>query len=288
MPHYFAYGSNLDVADLETWAAERGFPSPAPRVIDRAFWPDHALLFDYHSNTRGGGALNVAPSRGHCVPGVLFEVADLAALDAKEGVDVGRYERVACTCLLPDGRVFPDALSYRVTPAWRAGRHVPPTPSYEAIVRRGLEAHAVPARPFEHAVANLDVPPFPDAVFVYGTLKRGHCRAGTLERAEPLEVSAGRVAGELVDLGAYPGLTLGAGWVRGELWRFRRLNALLEELDAIEDFEGWDALERSMYRRVVLPVERDDGRRELAWTYLYQGERERDAPRIADGSWRGA
>ena len=26
MPHYFAYGSNLDVADLETWAAERGFP----------------------------------------------------------------------------------------------------------------------------------------------------------------------------------------------------------------------------------------------------------------------
>ena len=78
-----------------------------------------------------------------------------------------------------------------------------------------------------------------NAVFVYGTLKRGECRESCWPRA-PLRVEAAATKGQLYDLGPYPALCPGAGTVAGEVWTFapRDMPATRAALDEIEDHYG--------------------------------------------------
>lgn len=279
---YFGYGSNLDLADLNRWCAAQNMRPGRYEPAGAAFLPDHALAFHYFSQPRGGGALDVTPALGRAVPGVLFDIdADArAVLDRKEGAGV-RYEARQVHVVRSDGTVE-RALTYGVMAPYREGRFIAPTADYTAIVRRGLASFGLPGEPLE-AAATGAVAPFPEAIFVYGTLKTGHCRAGLLGETEHEPAT---VVGELIDLGAYPGLRRGTDVVRGELHRPRvePMEALLARLDPVEDFEGWDALEGSMYHRTIVRAETRGGPR-LAWTYLYRGLEPR--PRVAGGLWRG-
>ncbi|MAQ13178.1 MAG: hypothetical protein CMN30_00055 [Sandaracinus sp.] len=289
---YFGYGSNLDLEDLRRYCARRDLALGRFEAVGPAWLPDHALAFHYYSHGRGGGALDVVPARGSAVPGVLFEVDEGArrVLDLKEGAG-SRYEVREVTVLREDGSAE-RAFTYMVLPEFREGRHVEPTTEYVSIVRRGLEAHGMPSEPLDDAAANRRPRPLPDEIFVYGTLKRGHCRAHLL--GETLAEEA-EIAGELVDLGAYPGLRLAGpgvqpGVVHGELHRTRLLHEggdlaeLLQHLDEVEDFLGWDLLDGSMYHRALVRARAASGTR-LAWTYVYRGTEPR--PVIEDGVWRG-
>ncbi|WP_153558632.1 gamma-glutamylcyclotransferase family protein [Roseimaritima sediminicola] len=108
-------------------------------------------------------------------------------------------------------------------------------------------------------------------VFVYGTLKRGQCRQRCWPR-EPVAVETGFIRGGLLDLGAYPGLLPGEGWVRGELWEFEEedLPETLRVLDAIEGYAAGDP--DNLYGREVVPVyavpEEGEPTAE-AYTYFY-------------------
>src|SRR5271168_2880219 len=84
---YFAYGSNLDNTDWAAWCTRNGFDPGCIQAIGPAVLPDVELVFDYHSQGRCGGVLNLRPRLGQCVDGMLFEVSDEGneALDAKEG-----------------------------------------------------------------------------------------------------------------------------------------------------------------------------------------------------------
>lgn len=277
---YFGYGSNLDRVDLRRWCADERMPLGRYEPAGVAFLPDHALAFHYFSRPRGGGALDVTPTFGRAVPGMLFEVDDdaRAVLDRKEGLGV-RYERREVAVLRADGEVE-RAFTYGVMEPFREGRFIAPTSEYAAIVRRGLADFGLPSAPLEAAAAG-EVAGFPPRVFVYGTLKRGHCRQHLLG---PTDHVPATIMGELVDLGAYPGLRSGDGVVHGELHRPAEMSALLARLDPVEDFEGWDQVERSMYHRAIVRAQTASGV-ELAWTYVYRGREAR--PRIVDGTWRG-
>ncbi len=279
---YFGYGSNLDLADLRRWCAEVGVPLGRYEPAGAAFLPDHGLAFHYYSRPRAGGALDVAPALGRAVPGMLFDVDHeaRAVLDRKEGLGI-RYERREVTVLRDDGSVE-RAFTYGVMEPYREKRLIAPTPEYAAIVRRGLADFGLSSAPLEAAAVGR-VSAFPEGVFVYGTLKRGHCREHLLGATEH---ESATIAGELIDLGAYPGLRAGEGVVRGELHRpgADGMSALLARLDPVEDFEGWEGVERSMYHRAIVRAETERGPT-LAWTYLYRGVEPR--PTIADGVWRG-
>ena len=136
MERYFAYGSNLNLRDLELWCQRLGRP-PALMVKAGvpAYLPDHEVVFDYLSSSRKGGVLDLLPSVGRIVPGALFEATeeDLRTLDLKEGVPL-IYHRVEKKVLLADGRevmarAYEVAPGYRlpapVAPAGRAGRRAP-------------------------------------------------------------------------------------------------------------------------------------------------------------------
>ena len=74
-----------------------------------------------------------------------------------------------------------------------------------------------------------------DAVFVYGTLKQGQCRA-PMWPATPREIVPAWVRGQLFGRSDYPALRKGNDRVRGELWRFspEDMPRVLETLDEIE------------------------------------------------------
>lgn len=281
---YFGYGSNLDLTDLRRWCGEKGMPLGRYEPAGAAFLPDHALAFHYYSRPRTGGALDVTPALGCAVPGVLFDIDDnaRAVLDRKEGLGL-RYELREVTVLRASG-AMERAFTYGVMEPFREGRFIAPSEHYVSVVRRGLGVHRLPTGPLEAAAGGRPPPPLPEALFVYGTLKRGHCREALLAQTH---VEPATIRGELVDLGAYPGLRAGSAVIHGELHRPRsasELPALLDRLDPVEDFEGWHAIDRSMYHRAIVWAETASGPR-LAWTYRYRGAEER--PVIADGRWRG-
>lgn len=88
-------------------------------------------------------------------------------------------------------------------------------------------------------------------------------------------LAAGRVRGALLDLGRYPGLVAGKGWVRGELYRLDEPE-LLATLDREEGYN---------FERRAAPVTLGRGRARRAWMYWYRGPRERAVP-IPDGDYR--
>lgn len=175
---YFAYGSNLNTADWEAFCQRIGADPQSIEPIDTAILPDHALAFDYYSSSRGGGALNLRPQRGHIVHGMLFKASaeGWAALDRKEG-SPHCYQRQSFTTLLANGRAQP-ATSYVVTPARRhPSGFCAPTAEYAGIVRRGLQHWQLPDSGLKAALRAEDSAAEIDHVFVYGTLREGESNA---------------------------------------------------------------------------------------------------------------
>ena len=87
----------------------------------------------------------------------------------------------------------------------------------------------------------MSTPPSPATryVFVYGTLRRGGSHDITLLAPAPRWVGTAQVAGQMYNLGAYPGLVLHAGQeqgarVQGEVYAIEpALEAVLDEIEEV-------------------------------------------------------
>ncbi|MFD0591038.1 gamma-glutamylcyclotransferase family protein [Paenibacillus sp. GCM10027627] len=75
--YYFAYGSNLDQAQMKSRC-------PGSSILNRAYLPHYVLSFK--SNGRSGVA-TIVPSQGEFVEGAIYRITphDLAQLDRYEG-----------------------------------------------------------------------------------------------------------------------------------------------------------------------------------------------------------
>lgn len=115
-----------------------------------------------------------------------------------------------------------------------------------------------------------------DAVFVYGTLKRGQCRE-TMWPETPSRVDDGWVTGDLYGRPDYPALMPGEFRVRGELWRFapHQMSSVLATLDAIEGTT--DNAAGDLYHRLNTDVFDLQGTHSAkAFTYRYNGDVDAD------------
>jgi hypothetical protein len=156
MQHYFGYGSNLDATDWQGFCATQSLTASL-QPQGPAWLPDHELAFDYRSERRGGGALNVRPRIGGAASGFLFGVdeAALAALDRKEGVP-RFYRRLDCVVLDADG-MERRALTYQVIPE-RLTSFTAPSPDYLDVCRRGRREHGQTLDDLEHVAAGRPSP----------------------------------------------------------------------------------------------------------------------------------
>jgi gamma-glutamylcyclotransferase (GGCT)/AIG2-like uncharacterized protein YtfP len=105
---------------------------------------------------------------------------------------------------------------------------------------------------------------------------KGYALHPVLARGARL-VTRGTVRGELLDLGAYPGLVAGAGRVQGEVYRLET-GELLPILDREEGYN---------FERVRAVATLASGRRAWVWLYRYRGPRG-DAMALPDGDYRRA
>ena len=285
MERYFAYGSNLNLRDLELWCQRLGRP-PALMVNTGvpAYLPDHEVVFDYLSSSRKGGVLDLRPSVGRIVPGALFEATeeDLRTLDLKEGVPL-IYRRVEKKVLLADGREVM-ARAYEVAHGYRLPPPVAPAEAYVRIVAEGLAAFGHGDRMLQAAAKGEPAPFLATGLFVYGTLLRGGSRHREFERCGgAADILPATAKGALLDCGSFPGMIAGTeGAVHGQLVELRDVPLALTHLDGVEGFEGFEAA-RALFRRALIKVTTVEGTERLAWTYLWAGTDR--YPRIANGDW---
>jgi gamma-glutamylcyclotransferase (GGCT)/AIG2-like uncharacterized protein YtfP len=96
---YFAYGSNMDVAQMLTRKA------PFTRIKRGRVYGQRLVFNKIADRYPGYGYANIVPEHGFEVMGVLFEVneAGLLKLDDCEGVSSNHYFRSQITVLLDDG-----------------------------------------------------------------------------------------------------------------------------------------------------------------------------------------
>ena len=135
---YFAYGSNLNLSDLNAWLERNGYSPDLLEFHSPACLPDFEPAFTYRSASRGGGVLSIRERTGSIVEGVLFKVREggWEALDSKEGAP-RCYKRQTVTVLKPNGAAI-QAVTYRVTPR-NESRFVAPTDDYVSVVRAGMK-----------------------------------------------------------------------------------------------------------------------------------------------------
>jgi len=126
------------------------------------------------------------------------------------------------------------------------------------------------------------LPKVNDRVAFYGSLMSGFETMRSLGLEAMLRHEGPCIcAGDLYDLGDYPGLRSGAGRVAGELYEVLDIK-VFERLD---EFEGFDAerpresLYLREYARLLEPTDSE------AWIYIYNHIPARDC-RIPSGNWR--
>ncbi|WP_052951605.1 gamma-glutamylcyclotransferase family protein [Devosia soli] len=83
--HYFAYGSNMDVAQMQVRC-------PGAEVVGIGVLADHMLCFPRHSISRDCGVASVTPRPGWKTLGVVYRLSadNIARLDAYEDFVAGR------------------------------------------------------------------------------------------------------------------------------------------------------------------------------------------------------
>jgi cation transport regulator ChaC len=141
---YFAYGSNLDEAQMHARC-------PGARRDTRATLPGHALAFGGFSHRWGGAVASVVRERGRDVAGLLYAVPreEVALLDRFEGSPYA-YERLLRIVVDERGRrrraqlyVQHEADFVRWTPA----------PAYFAATHRAYLRLGFDRRSLLHAIA---------------------------------------------------------------------------------------------------------------------------------------
>lgn len=130
---YFAYGSNMDVAQMLTREA------PFTQIKKGRVYGQRLVFNKIADRYPGYGYANIVPEHGFDVMGVLYEVNEsgLMKLDEKEGVSSNHYFRSQIEVLLDDGSSI-EAVVYLAHPS-RVKDGLFPTHSYMEHLYKGLD-----------------------------------------------------------------------------------------------------------------------------------------------------
>jgi gamma-glutamylcyclotransferase (GGCT)/AIG2-like uncharacterized protein YtfP len=126
---YFAYGSNLDLAQMK-------IRCPSSELISKGSLSGYRLTFNRYSSGWGGGVADVIQGKGSEVWGLVFELSnsDLKRLDSYEGCyndQTSLYERWKAVINTPKGQIS-DVWVYTV---FEKQKFVQPTLEYLQIIK---------------------------------------------------------------------------------------------------------------------------------------------------------
>ncbi len=126
---YFAYGSNLDLAQMK-------IRCPSSELISKGSLSGYRLTFNRYSSGWGGGVADVIQGKGSEVWGLVFELSnsDLKRLDSYEGCyndQTSLYERWKAVINTSKGQIS-DVWVYTVV---EKQKFVQPTLEYLQIIK---------------------------------------------------------------------------------------------------------------------------------------------------------
>lgn len=133
MIYYFAYGSCMDEQDFRRTVESF-------QTLGKATLPDYQLSFRLYSEHRQGGVADIVPAQGEQVEGVLytFDSSYLPQLDEREGVHLGKYERIEVPVIYKGERL--NVYTYQVIQ--KSEQECAPSLYYMGLILSGLRAHA--------------------------------------------------------------------------------------------------------------------------------------------------
>jgi gamma-glutamylcyclotransferase (GGCT)/AIG2-like uncharacterized protein YtfP len=136
---YFAYGSNLDTAQM----VERIGPFIRRREARRAWLDGYRLAFN-KKGLDGTGRANIVPDPAGTVWGVVYLTTpeDLSKMDQYEGVPSGHYQRKTVRVRFEDG-VELDAVTYVASSAF-VDNSLRPSYDYLQAILKGAREHKLP------------------------------------------------------------------------------------------------------------------------------------------------
>ena len=256
---YFAYGSNLDAAQMR-----RRCPTAA--LVGPGRLPGRALAFAGHSATWGGGVASVVLAEGVSTPGLLWRISrdELSLLDGHEG-HPWAYERRLWLVDTPTGRRR--AFVYFKADAAPS----PPAGAYVDQIHDAYIEHDFERAPLVDALVASVRTRTP--VFVYGTLRSGEVNHRLLDGLEPVAKARTEARFRLAHLGGFPAMVRGGRTrVAGEVYEVD--GPTLLRLDRLEGHPGF-------YRRRAVRLE--GGRAAIA--YLLSPVQAAGYPTIRSGDW---
>ena len=279
---YFAYGSNLDIDQMEDRC-------PGAELVYAATMDGYQIIFTGHSRRRSGGVATIVKRKDATVEGLVFSLTadDVRALDACEGAPFV-YRRIEFE-MQEDDRVRPC-----ITYMHRDTDMVAPSHVYYRQIRRAYEDNNFNVAPLHKAVecfaprrrskrskapdmnADMITDTHRHLVFVYGTLLHGCGNHSLLDcdGAEFVGEDSTRDEFHMVDTGWFPGILRGGCTaVTGEVYRVDDSTML-----ALDRLEGVPTLYTRQRARMASGL--------LVNVYVLGHSRARGCRRIASGDWR--
>ena len=135
MHQYFAYGSNIDKEDLDTWCDENNLPKITPKSVIPVKLLGYRLTFNYFSSTRNCGAANIMEVENGEVYGLLMEIDndELKIIKKKEGCPKCYKEIKICVDSF-EGQRLGEAITYKVVKNRESNCHQPPSKNYLCLI----------------------------------------------------------------------------------------------------------------------------------------------------------
>ena len=135
MHQYFAYGSNMDKEDLDTWCDENNFRKITPKSVIPAKLVGYRLTFNYFSSTRKCGTANIMEVENGEVYGLLMEIDndELQIIRKKEGCSKCYKEVRICVDSF-EGQRLGEAITYKVVKNRESNCHEPPSKNYLCLI----------------------------------------------------------------------------------------------------------------------------------------------------------
>lgn len=132
LPLYFAYGSNMDVAQMRRRV-------PGSRLLGAASLKGHEFVFSGYSQTWGGSVANVKKRAGKSVFGVVYELPPdgIAKLDRFEGYPTS-YQRKRVTVSMRDVAAKHVCQLYYKQ---KTRAEAPPSPAYVQTILAAIAQH---------------------------------------------------------------------------------------------------------------------------------------------------
>ena len=121
-----------------------------------------------------------------------------------------------------------------------------------------------------------------DFFFVYGTLKKGGHFAKYFDNYRLSSEKATLYDMTLYNLGWFPGILPGKGFVIGELHKYKDPDIVLAHMDRIE---GYNDTEGDLFKRKCRTIITESGKKVKAIVYVYNDKPSQQITLIESGVW---